>query len=56
MSKYSGKFKLNVVKYYLDGHHGYRECRKKFNISNTTLIRQWVKKYELYGVEGLEKN
>lgn len=52
MSKYSNKFKLEIIQYYLDGH-SYRECCKKFNIPDFKPIRQWVKRYNLYGVEGL---
>lgn len=55
MSKYSDEFKLNVVKYYLEENHSYRECCKKFNIPDLKPIRQWVHKYELHGVKGLLK-
>ena len=50
MSKYSKEFKLEVVKYYLQEHHSYSECCKKFNIPSMTPIKQWVDKYQLYGV------
>lgn len=56
MSKYSKEFKLEVVKYYLQEHHSYSECCKKFNIPSMTPIKQWVDKYQLYGVEGIFKN
>ena len=55
MSKYSNEFKLKVVKYYLEEHHSYPECCKKFNISSWTPIQSWVSKYKLYGVEGIIK-
>lgn len=55
MSKYSNKFKLEIVKYYLEEHHSYSECCKKFNIPSKTPIKNWVKKYELYGPEGIIK-
>ena len=32
MSKYSNEFKLQVIKYYLEEHHSYSECCKKYNI------------------------
>jgi len=51
MSKYSNEFKLKVIKYYLEEHHSFSECCRKFNISSKELIRRWVHKYELYGVE-----
>lgn len=56
MSKYSKEFKLEVVKYYLQEHHSYSECCKKFNIPSMTPIKQWVDKYQLYGAEGIFKN
>ena len=55
MSKYSKEFKLKVIKYYLEEHHSYGECCKKFKIPDDKIIRQWVCKYELYGVEGIMK-
>lgn len=55
MSKYSNKFKLEVIKYYLVEKHSYSECCKKFNIPDSKPIRHWVHKYELYGVEGIMK-
>ena len=32
MSKYSNELKLKVIKYYLEEHHSYSECCKKFNL------------------------
>ena len=55
MPKYSNEFKLKVIKYYLEEHHSYQECCKKFSIPSKTPIRNWVHKYELYGVEGIIK-
>ena len=55
MSKYSYEFKLKVIKYYLEEHHSYRECCKKFDIPDKTQIQQWVHKYELYGSKGIIK-
>ena len=53
MSKYSNEFKLQVIKYYLEEHHSYPECCKKFNIPSHTPIRRWVERYKMYGVEGI---
>lgn len=53
MSKYSNEFKLEVIKYYLEENHSYRECCKKFNIPSMTPIKRWVDKYKLYGIEGI---
>ena len=36
MSKYSNELKLKFIKYYLEEHHSYSECCKKFNI-------KWIK-------------
>ena len=55
MSKYSNEFKLQVIKYYLEEHHSYSECCKKFNIPAHRPIINWVEKYKLYGVEGIFK-
>ncbi len=55
MSKYSNEFKLQVIKYYLEEHHSYPECCKKFNIPSFTQIRRWVERYKMYGVEGILK-
>lgn len=55
MSKYSNEFKLQVIKYYLEEHHSYTECCKKFNIPDSKPIRHWVHKYKLHGVEGIIK-
>lgn len=33
MSKYSNKLTLKVIKYYLEEHHSYSKCCKKFNIN-----------------------
>lgn len=43
-SKHSQKFKLEVVKYYINEHMGYKNTANKFNISET--VKRWVKKYE----------
>jgi len=56
MSKYSHEFKLEVVKYCLEEHHGIENASKHFGIPSRENIRQWCKKYELYGTEGILKN
>ena len=55
MSKYSKEFKLEVIRYCLEGKHGHRDAAQHFNV-NHELIRGWVKKYQLHGVEGLFKH
>ena len=55
MSKYSNEFKLQVIKYYIEEHHSYLECCKKFNIPSMAPIQRWVEKYKFHGVEGIFK-
>lgn len=56
MSKYSYEFKLQVINYYLQEHHSYSECCKKFNIPSKTPITKWVERYKLFGTEGITDN
>jgi len=56
MSKYSNEFKLEVIKYCIDEHHGYLDTAKHFSISSSTTVLQWVKRYKEKGTEGLIKN
>lgn len=56
MSKYTLEFKLKVVKYYIDEHHGFRETAKYFNIPSKENVQLWVRKYQEHGVLGLKKN
>ena len=55
MSKYSSEFKLQVVKYCIDGHHSKYDAAKEFNIPSPTPIMEWIRKYKEHGVEGLIK-
>ena len=55
MSKYSSKFKLKVIKYYLEENHSYSECMKKFDIPTKSILNSWIHKYETHGVEGIMK-
>ena len=55
MSKYSSEFKLKAVKYYLDGKHSRCGTAKKFGIPSSTLLKEWIKKYQEHGPEGLIK-
>lgn len=41
MSKYSNEFKLKVVKYCIEKHHGYKDASKHFGIPSHENIRQW---------------
>ena len=52
MSKYSNEFKLKVIEYCINEHHGYRDAEKHFGVNHEHL-RRWIKRYESYGIEGL---
>ena len=56
MSKYSNEFKLEVIKYCINEHHGYLDTAKHFSISSSTTVLQWVRRYKEKGTEGLIKN
>ncbi len=56
MSKYSNKFKLEVIKYYLNQHVGYKITAQHFGIPAFDTVKKWVKKYEKNGINGLLKN
>lgn len=56
MSKYSKEFKLEVVKYCIEGHHGFKTTADYFSIPSKTIVRKWCKKYEIHGEKGLLKN
>ena len=53
MSKYSSELKLKIVKYCIEEHHSSYDAAKKFNLPNPTPIKRWIKRYEMYGIEGL---
>ncbi len=56
MSKYSEKFKLEVVNYYLNNNCSWQYVADKFNIPAKVTVRKWVRKYEEHGTKGLIKN
>jgi transposase len=53
MAKYSEKFKLKIVKEYLEGTMGYQLLAKEYNISDKAMIHKWVNSYKSFGQEGL---
>ena len=53
MSKYSDEFKVEVVKYYEKNHIGCELLAKHFNVPNESIVRRWIKRYEMYGIDGL---
>ena len=56
MSKYSSEFKLKVVKYCLEENHSFENAALKFKIPSKTPIKEWVRKYQKHGPEGLIKH
>ena len=56
MSKYSDEFKLEVVKYCVEKHHGVKDAARHFSIPAFSTVEKWVKKYNEHGVKGLFKN
>lgn len=43
--RYSNELKLQAVQDYLSGAHSLRECCRKYGISDTKVLRQWIKGY-----------
>lgn len=56
MSKYSNEFKLQVVKYCIEEHHGYTDAANHFNMKQDHTVLEWVRKYQEHGEKGLIKN
>ena len=56
MSKYSYEFKLKVVEYCINEHHGYLDTAKHFNIKSEYTVLKWVRKYKEHGAKGLIRN
>lgn len=56
MSKYSYEFKLEVVKYCINNHYGFKSAANLFNIPSKVAVQQWVRKYQEHGCTGLYKN
>ncbi|WP_299634116.1 transposase [uncultured Virgibacillus sp.] len=55
MAKYSEEFKGKVVTEYIDGNLSYRSLAKKYHMSSSTPIYEWVKNYERHGMAGLKR-
>lgn len=53
MSKYSEEFKLQVVRDYLNGSLGYTLIARKYDISDKSIVRRWVRAYKEWGESGL---
>ena len=46
---YSKELKLNSVKDYLSGEYPLRDVIRKYEISSSSVLRQWIKKYNGHG-------
>ena len=53
MSKYSEEFKLQVVQDYLNGSLGYTLIARKYDVSDKSIVRRWVRAYKEWGEDGL---
>lgn len=54
MSKYSLKFKQDVVAFYGDGERSYREVCLRFGL-DYSMVRKWVASHAAHGVVGLSR-
>lgn len=55
MVKYGFEFKKMVVKEYIKGFGGYGSLAEKHGIKSYGQVRDWVKAYQEFGEEGLQK-
>ena len=56
MAKYSNEFKLKVVMEYLEGHSGYNALTRKYSISSSKRLKEWVAAYRVNGIEGIARS
>jgi len=56
MIKYPKDFKMEVVQYYLNNSAGYLATAKHFNLPSEVTVLNWVKRYQIHGEAGLERN
>jgi transposase len=54
MTKHDERFKLKVVREYLDGATGSTALAKKYGCQHS-CVRHWVKLYRVHGEDGLKK-
>jgi transposase len=52
--RYSAELKLKAVRAYETGNYTYKEVCTKYQITEHAL-RDWIKRFEQYGAEGLQK-
>lgn len=56
MAKYSFKFKLKIVKAYLNNEGGYVYLAKKYGISDQSVVRRCISAYKTFGEEWLYRS
>lgn len=55
MAKYSEEFKLQVVQEYLTGPSGFKTLAKKHGMPDASPLKQWMKSFQEFGLEGLKR-
>ena len=55
MTKYSKEFKLEVVKYCIEGQNGFKLAAKHFNIPSKSTVQAWCRKYQKHGEKGISE-
>lgn len=55
ISKYSLEFKKSCVEKILGSHLSIKSLAQKFDL-DPTMIRKWIRFYESYGAEGLQRS
>lgn len=54
MKKYSIELKKKVIKEYEEKEVSLNELARKYEIKSPKSIREWIRKYKLYGKDGIE--
>lgn len=54
MKKYSIELKKKVIKEYEETEISLNELARKYEIKSPKSIREWIRKYEIYGLSGIE--
>ena len=55
MAKNNEGFKLNFVQEYLEGKLSYQLLSRKYEMPSSTPIKQWVRAFNAFGKEGLQR-
>lgn len=52
---HSSAFKFKVVESYLNEGLSLRDCCLQYRIANQSIVLSWVRRYKLFGLEGLQE-